>query len=82
MVVYYALMIGTMIYAQLVFFGGAGCGTKAFFLYYWLATNIILFYIFIAYGISLWGAYLCWAQEEEEKIVQEAMKDKLQGLVQ
>ena len=69
MVLYYVLMIGTMVYAQMVFFGGNGCGTKAFFLYYWLATNIVLFYIFIAYGISLWGAYLCWAQEEEENIV-------------
>ena len=51
-------------------------------LYYWLATNIVLFYIFIAYGISLWGAYLCWAQEEEESLVREAMTDKLKNLVE
>ena len=36
--------------------------------YWWLALNIAIFYVFIAYGLSLWGAYLCWAQEEEEAI--------------
>ena len=75
MVVYYLLVMGLMIWAQIIFFGGAGCGVQAFVYYYWLAINIGIFYVFIAYGLSLWGAYICWAQEEEEKIVKEAMQE-------
>jgi len=26
----------------------------------------------VAYGISLWGAYICWEAEKEEKEVQDA----------
>ena len=44
--------------------------------YYWLGFQIILFYIFVAYGISLWGAYICWAQEEEENLAQAALQYK------
>ena len=61
MVGYYFLMTGAMIWAQVIFFRGNGCGTQAFLLYYWLAMNIGLFYVFVAYGLSLWGAYICWA---------------------
>ena len=46
--------------------------------YWWLALNIAIFYVFIAYGLSLWGAYLCWAQEEEEAIAQEAIMHKFE----
>ena len=42
--------------------------------YWWLVLNIGLFYVLIAYGLSLWGAYLCWAQEEEEHLNEEALK--------
>lgn len=43
-------------------------------LYYWLFTNIVLFYILVAYGLSLWGAYICWEVDEEERIIVEALK--------
>ena len=48
---------------------------------YWLMLNIGLFYVFIAYGISLWGAYICWAQEEEENLAKEAMEWKFKKMV-
>ena len=35
----------------------------------------------IAYGISLWGAYICWAQEEEEKLIRAALKQKMERMV-
>jgi hypothetical protein len=72
MVAFYSLLIGSMIWAQVIFFEGNGCGAKAFVLYYWLAFNIFLFYIFTAYGLQLYGGYLCWAQEEEEELVRNA----------
>ena len=73
MSVFYFLLVGAMVAAQILFFQSPGCGHKAFFNYYWLALNIGLFYLFVAYGISLWGAYICWAQEEEEVIAKEAL---------
>ena len=42
-------------------------------LYWWLAINIAFFYVIIGYGLSLWGAYLCWAQEEEAALAEEAL---------
>ena len=43
-------------------------------LYYWLFLNICLFYILIAFGLSLWGAYICWEVDEEEKMVEKALQ--------
>ena len=51
-------------------------------LYFWLLFNIVIFFVFVAYGISLWGAYICWAQEEEEEIMKEALKYKYAKMVQ
>ena len=51
-------------------------------LYFWLLFNIVIFFIFVAYGISLWGAYICWAQEEEEEIMKEALQFKYAKMVQ
>ena len=43
-------------------------------LYYWLFSNIALFYVLVAYGLSLWGAYICWEVDEEEALLRKAMK--------
>lgn len=42
--------------------------------YFWLIINIIIFYIFVAYGIALWGQYICWEAEKEEKEINKALK--------
>ena len=39
-----------------------------------------MFYIFIAYGLSLWGAYICWEMEEEERENEEAVRRYMEGL--
>ena len=70
---YYFLLVGMMVWTQLIFFRGNECNIISPVLYYWLFVNILLFYVFVAYGLSLWGAYICWAQEEEEVLVKEAM---------
>ena len=59
--IFYLILVGLMVWAQVIFFEGNGCGTEAFVLYFWLLFNIAIFFIFVAYGISLWGAYICWA---------------------
>ena len=44
-------------------------------LYYWLFLNIIAFYILIAFGLSMWGAYICWEVDEEEAMIKKAMQE-------
>ena len=53
---------------------------EAVTLYWWLGLNIGAFYVLIAYGLSLWGAYLCWAQQEEEELTKKALNHKFQKM--
>ena len=69
MVVCYFALVGLMVGVQVIFFHGEACNRVAPTLYYWLFVNIILFYILVAYGLSLWGAYICWEVDEEEKLI-------------
>ena len=69
-----------MTWVQFIFMKGDGCMRTAVVYYWWLALNIGMFYVLIAYGLSLWGAYLCWAQQEEEELVNEALQWKLQKM--
>jgi len=84
--IFYFILTGLMTWVQFIFLEGEGCMREAVVLYWWLAINIFLFYMLIAYGLSLWGAYLCWAQQEEEQLAQEALEHKFkkmqtQGLI-
>jgi len=69
MIICYFLLVGTMVGVQVIFFHGAECNRVAPALYYWLFVNIACFYVLIAYGLSLWGAYICWEVDEEEKLI-------------
>ena len=60
--IFYFILTGLMTWCQFIFMEGEGCMREAVTYYWWLALNIGLFYVLIAYGLSLWGAYLCWAQ--------------------
>ena len=77
MVFFYFLLVGSMVFVQVIFFHGQGCNMVAPLLYYWIFTNIVLFYVLIAYGLSLWGAYICWEVDEEERIIKEALARQL-----
>mmetsp|Transcript_35138 Transcript_35138/g.46269 ORF Transcript_35138/g.46269 Transcript_35138/m.46269 type:complete len:194 (+) Transcript_35138:71-652(+) len=77
MVVFYFMLVGSMVYCQVIFFHGQECNRVAPILYYWIFTNILLFYVVVAYGLSLWGAYICWEVDEEEKLIKEAMATQL-----
>ena len=79
--IFYFVLTGLMTWAQYIFFQGAGCGRTAVAYYWWSTINIGLFYVLIAYGLSLWGAYLCWAQEEEEALNEEALKHVHQKMI-
>lgn len=70
--IFYFLLVGTMVSVQVIFFHGSGCNIVAPILYYWIFTNISLFYVLVAYGLSLWGAYICWEVDEEEEYILQA----------
>ena len=57
----YFILTGLMTWCQLIYLRGEGCMRTAVVYWWWLSLNIGLFYVLIAYGLSLWGAYLCWA---------------------
>ena len=69
MVIFYFMIVGAMVTVQFFFFKGKGCGQVAPIMYYWILTNILCFYVLVAYGLSLWGAYICWEVDEEEKLI-------------
>ena len=71
--IFYFILTGLMTWCQLIFFKGEGCARESVVLYWWLALNIGMFYVLISYGLSLWGAYLCWAQQEEEELTKNAL---------
>ena len=78
--IFYFAITGLMTWVQFLFMKGDGCMRTAVAYYWWLALNIGMFYVLIAYGLSLWGAYLCWAQQEEEELVNEALQWKLKKM--
>ena len=71
---YYLYLIGAMITVQIYMFKAEECNRTVPIQYLWLIINVVGFYVFIAYGLSLWGAYICWEMEEEENEEQEAME--------
>ena len=78
--IFYFILTGLMTWCQLIFFKGEGCARESVVLYWWLALNIGMFYVLIAYGLSLWGAYLCWAQQEEEELTKKALQHKFEKM--
>ena len=47
-------------------------------LYWWLVTNIIVFYFLVSFGLATWGAYLCKVADAQEEITKEAIKEYLE----
>ena len=69
MSIFYLMIVAAMVCVQVIFFHGQACNIVAPLLYYWLFLNIAMFYIMIAFGLSLWAAYICWEVDEEEKMI-------------
>ena len=69
-----------MILVQNCMLKAVGCNRSSPLQYYWLVVNVVMFYVFIAYGLSLWGAYICWEMEEEEEETQQAVKKYMDSM--
>ena len=46
-------------------------------LYWWLVTNIILFYTIVSFGLATWGSYLCKVADVQEEITKQAVEEYL-----
>eukprot|EP00349_Pseudokeronopsis_sp_Brazil_P000057 CAMPEP_0202956522 /NCGR_PEP_ID=MMETSP1396-20130829/1023_1 /ASSEMBLY_ACC=CAM_ASM_000872 /TAXON_ID= /ORGANISM="Pseudokeronopsis sp., Strain Brazil" /LENGTH=121 /DNA_ID=CAMNT_0049673581 /DNA_START=74 /DNA_END=439 /DNA_ORIENTATION=+ len=64
---YYFYMVGAMFAVQVIFFKGTNCSIQSPLSFFWIAGQIFIFYVFVAYGIALWGAFICFQAEKEEK---------------
>ena len=51
------------------------CRTETPVLYWWLVTNVILFYLMVSFGLVTWGSYLCKVADAQEKITSNAVKE-------
>ena len=45
-------------------------------------TNIILFYLIVAFGLATWGSYLCKVAVAQESITKEAVKEYMKNVNQ
>ena len=72
---FYFFVSAVMFFVQMQLFGGVNndCRDEAPTLYWWLVTNIILFYVIVAFGLATWGSYLCKVAQAQDEITKEAV---------
>jgi hypothetical protein len=76
---FYFFICGCMFFVQMELWGGVDnqCRFEAPGLYWWLVTNIILFYFIVSFGLATWGSYLCKVADVQEEITREAVEEYL-----
>jgi len=76
---FYFFICGCMFFVQMELWGGVDneCRFQAPALYWWLVTNIIVFYFIVSFGLATWGAYLCKVADVKEELTRQAVKEYL-----
>ena len=76
---FYFFVCGCMFFVQMQIWGGTEnlCRTESPALYWWLVTNIILFYLIVSFGLVTWGSYLCKVADAQEHITKTAVREYL-----
>jgi len=76
---FYFFICGCMFFVQMELWGGVDnqCRKEVPSLYWWLAANIILFYLIVSFGLATWGAYLCKVADVQEQVTREAVEEYL-----
>ena len=72
--VFYFGIVFVMFFTQMYLFEAYTCASESPILYYWLLAQVGIFYFIVAYGLAVWGSYLCFEAEEEEKLAEKAVK--------
>ena len=72
---FYFFVCACMFFVQMQIWGGTEneCRSESPILYWWLVTNIALFYLIVSFGLLTWGSYLCRMAEAQDKITDEAV---------
>ena len=60
---FYFSLVAVMFFVQMILFQGENCSTDAPVLFFWLVVQIAIFYFIVAYGLAVWGSYICWQAE-------------------
>jgi hypothetical protein len=47
------------------------------FLYYYLLSQVIIFYVIVAFGLATWGSYLCAQADVKEQVTRAAIDEYL-----
>ena len=76
---FYFFICGCMFFVQMELWGGVDnqCRTESPALYWWLVTNIILFYTIVSFGLATWGSYLCKVADAQEELTKQAVDEYL-----
>lgn len=64
-----------MFFVQMMLFQSDKCYVEVPLIYFWLVAQIMLFYFIVAYGLAMWGSYLCWYAEHKDEILKKKMKE-------
>ena len=59
----------------MILFQGENCSTDAPVLFFWLVVQIAIFYFIVAYGLAVWGSYICWQAESQDKLAKRAVEE-------
>ena len=54
------------------------CRDESPVLWWWLMTQVILFYVIVTFGLATWGSYLCAVADAQEEIARQAVDEYLQ----
>jgi hypothetical protein len=65
---FYFLLVFVMFFVQMILFQGENCYQESPILFIWLVAQIALFYFTVAYGLAVWGSYICWQAENHDQI--------------
>jgi len=63
---FYFSLVAVMFFVQMILFQGENCSTDSPVFFFWLVIQIAIFYFIVAYGLAVWGSYICWQAENHD----------------
>ena len=64
--VFYFVLVATMFFVQMILWQGVECFSESTTLFVWLAVQIVIFYVIVAYGLAVWGSYICYSAKRRD----------------
>jgi hypothetical protein len=78
---YYIAVVVSIYFCQMMLWSGRGndCRTSSPLMWYWLLSNVVFFYLIIAFGLASWGQYLCKVADTREEIHEQVVSEYKQS---